>query len=67
MSQCLNEQPGELLLKSPLKKEGKKRESLSPWKQKNYRNEYCDFPRHCIQEISHFTVFIAIDLLSSVR
>lgn len=24
MSQCLNEQPGELLLKSPLKKEGKK-------------------------------------------
>lgn len=35
MSQCLNEQPGELLLKSPLKKEGKKRESLSPWKQKN--------------------------------
>lgn len=35
MSQCLNEQPGELLLKSPLKKRRRKRESLSPWKQKN--------------------------------
>lgn len=66
MSQCLNEQPGELLLKSPLKKKEKKRKSIS-LEAKKYRNEYCDFPRRCIQEISHFTVFIAIDLLSSVR
>lgn len=66
MSQCLNEQPGELLLKSPLKKEGKK-EKVYLLGSKKYRNEYCDFPRRCIQEISHFTVFIAIDLLSSVR
>lgn len=49
MSQCLNEQPGELLLKSPLKKKKEKKRKSISLEAKKYRNEYCDFPRRCIQ------------------